>query len=82
MALIRSFRYLGWSTSFSECHENLGLKGVQLETLGAIHVDFACKWLYFGNTSQILGKTSKYLKNNAKDLGDMRTKALTDQNYG
>jgi len=45
LALLKSFDRLGWSASFSESFENLGIKGVQLESLGYLAVRHAINWL-------------------------------------
>ena len=81
LALLRSFDRLGWSASFSESFENLGIKGVQLESLGYLAVKHAINWLQFPQLTQLLRKQYKFLKHNAVDLADMKIKALTDGNY-
>ena len=45
LALLKSFDRLGWSASFSESFENLGIKGVQLESLGYLAVRHSINWL-------------------------------------
>ena len=81
LALLKSFDRLGWSASFSESFENLGIKGVQLESLGYLAVRHAINWLQFPQLAQLLRKQYKFLKHNAVDLADMKIKALSDNNY-
>ena len=47
LSLMRSFDRLGACSSFSESYNDLGIKGVQLETLGFLWVRHAMRWVGF-----------------------------------
>ena len=79
--MIKSFDNLGLSASFSEAFDNINIKGVQLESLGYISAKNSLSWVNFTLHNTVQGKFSKYLKNNARDLADMKVKALNDKNY-
>ena len=81
LQLIKTFDSMGLSASFSEAYDQLNIKGVQLESLGYISARNSLNWMNFTLQSNVQVKFSKYLKNNAKDLADMKVKALNDNNY-
>jgi len=82
VSLMKSFDALGLSVSFSESYESLGIKGVQLETLGYLWVSHSMKWLNFSQFNNVHNKYAKYLKFNSRDLGDIKFKACEEKNYG
>ena len=70
------------TTSFSETYTNLDIKGVQLESLGYISNLSCINWCDFSQLQKtIVPKLNKYLKNYARDLADIKVKALIDKNY-
>ena len=81
LQLIKTFDSMGLSASFSEAYEQLNIKGVQLESLGYISARNSLNWMNFTLQNNVQVKFSKYLKNNAKDLADMKVKALNDNNF-
>mmetsp|Transcript_8641 Transcript_8641/g.14628 ORF Transcript_8641/g.14628 Transcript_8641/m.14628 type:complete len:524 (+) Transcript_8641:690-2261(+) len=82
LALMKSFERVGACTSYSESYDNLGIKGVQLESLGFLSLRHSLSQLNFSLTSKVQQKQWKYLTHNAQDLSDMKVKALQDFNYG
>ena len=44
MALVKLYDSHGLSLLFKSAHENLGLKGVQLESLGFLHLRHSLEW--------------------------------------
>lgn len=81
LQLMRSFERLGINASYYESYAELGIKGVQLETLGFLWTRHAMNWLSFPSTSAVMAKYAKYLKHNADDLGGNKRKAVEDVNY-
>ena len=81
LSLMRSFERLGASSSFNESYSELGIKGVQLETLGFLWVRFAMHWLGFSQFNSTMVKYQRYLAHNADDLGSNKRKAIEDMNY-
>lgn len=81
LSLLRSFDRLGASSSYSESYNDLGIKGVQLETLGFLWVRHAMRWLGFSQFNSTMVKYQRYLAHNADDLGSNKRKAIEDMNY-
>lgn len=59
----------------------MDIKGVMLESLGYLSARHAVNWLNFTAYNGYLTKTNKYIKNNAKDLSEMKVKALDFKNF-
>ena len=82
LGLAKSYDRVGLPTSFSETYTNLDIKGVQLESLGYISNLPCINWCDFSQLQKTVApKLQKYLKNNARDLADIKIKALIDKNY-
>lgn len=81
LLILKSFDRLGFSASFSEVYDTLGLKGVQLESLGYLLARNSIKWVQFTLQSQHNPKYQKYLRNNARDIADMKIEAVQKDNY-
>ena len=72
LQLIKTFDSIGLSASFSEAYDHLNIKGAQLESLGYISARNSLNWMNFTLQSNVQVKFSKYLKNNARDLADLK----------
>ena len=81
LSLVKIYDSHGWSTSFNHHFNGLGLKAVQLESLGYYLLRHAVD---FGEVSQMRSfslKYGKYCKLNAQNLKSCKMKALTDLNF-
>lgn len=78
---MKSYDRLGITISYSESYENLGIKGVQLETLGYLWVQHSIKWVNFQQFNATMIKQFKYLKFNSDEMGSNKRRACDDQNF-
>ena len=82
ISLLKSYDYLGLSVSYGEAFENLGIKGVQLETLGYLRTNHPIKWLNYSQFATSHIKYFKYLRFNSKEMGDIKQLAASQKNFG
>ena len=82
ISLMKSYDQLGLSVSYAEAFETLGIKGVQLETLGYLRTHHPMKWLNYSQFTTSHNKYFKYLRFNAKEMGDIKLLAATQKNFG
>ena len=52
MALLKIYDSNGLSVMFKSAHENLGIKGVQLESMGFLHLRHSFEWGAFESVSR------------------------------
>lgn len=69
------------SVAFCEGHENLGLKGVQLESMGYLHFKHALEWGMHSLTQKYSPKYSKYRTLNEHDLKKLKITSFKEFNY-
>ena len=82
MALTLLYDKCGLSISFKEAEENLGLKGVQLETLGFLQLRHCLEWGTYENIfKHRVIKFKKYLTKNAVELRELKHDSFKENNY-
>lgn len=82
MALTHLYDKHGLSISFKQAEENLGLKGVQLETLGFLQFRHCLEWGTFESNFKLrYNKYTKYQALNDRDLRQLKTNAIQEDNY-
>lgn len=70
------------SVSFCEAHSELGLKGVQLESLGYLHLQHTLECASYDSLLKpVLVKYRRYEQMNAADLQKLKLKTFEDENY-
>lgn len=68
--------------SFQQAHENLGLKGVQLESMGYLHFRHAVEFGAFESVLRPIDtKYSKYWQLNALNLRQLKQQSFNENNY-
>lgn len=68
--------------SFQQAHENLGLKGVQLESMGYLHFRHSVEFGAFESVLRPIDtKYSKYWQLNALNLRQLKQQSFNENNY-
>ena len=78
---LKCYDKLGLSSSYWDAYLNLGIKGVQFETLGFLYQKHAIKWLSFSQVNSVLQKNITYLHHFADDMAGNKKRAVDDSNY-
>ena len=82
MALVRIYDSHGLSLLFKSAHENLGLKGVQLESLGFLHFRHSIEWGAIDSVFKpVNGKYQIYWMKNEDDLKKLKHESFKEENY-
>ncbi|CDW74130.1 UNKNOWN [Stylonychia lemnae] len=81
LALLKIYDTYGLSTSFNQIFQSLGVKGVQLESLGFLALRHSIDWQEQNIFKSFLLKYNKYSKMNSLNLKQSKMKALTDLNF-
>lgn len=81
LALLQLYDKRGLSISFNEALQNLGLKGVQLESMGYLLFRHVLDWCEFNQFKSFFQKFSKYFKLNQKDLRSLKAHVLKENNF-
>ena len=79
--LVKIFHKYGLSISFGEAYDTLDIKGVLLESLGYLSINFLLRWAYMPHFTVIQQKMNKYLRNNISDISESKLHALNDFNF-
>lgn len=73
---------LGLSVSFKQAHDNLNLKGVQLESMGYLHLRHSVDYAAFESILKpVYVKYQKYWSLNALNLRQMKQQSFNEDNY-
>ena len=82
MALLKIYDSLGISLLFKQAHENLNMKGVQLESLGYLNFRHSIEWGQVeGIFKPINAKYQKYWMLNENDLKRLKHESFKEDNY-
>ena len=82
MALLKIYDSLGISLLFKQAHENLNMKGVQLESLGYLNFRHSIEWGQVeGIFKPINVKYQKYWMLNENDLKRLKHESFKEDNY-
>eukprot|EP00347_Sterkiella_histriomuscorum_P023059 403336110 len=81
LALLKIYDKQGLSTSFNQVVQSLGLKGVQLESMGFLVLRHAVDFRETNLFKSFTLKYNKYSKMNSKNLKECKMKALTELNF-
>ncbi len=81
LRLLKVYDSLKLSPSFNQAMSNLNLKGVQLESMGYIHVRHVVETGEIALFKSYMVKYNKYSKLNMQNLKTCKAQALKDNNY-
>lgn len=82
LQLVLLYDKLGLSVSFNQAHNNLNLKGVQLESMGFLQLRHTLEWGAYENVLKpIYQKYQKYTSLNALNLRQLKQQSFNEDNY-
>lgn len=81
LQLVKIYDRYGLSPSFQQAFSNLGIKGVQLESMGHVQLRHVLNWGEIAQYKSFSVKYAKFFKLNMQNLKSCKLKALQDNNY-